>query len=86
MKLRSGKILSKTENHNPIYKSQKDYEKKLKINFKKWKTLINNKILFHYNMSCEDIPDLPYYDYFVEGVPVEQIVEYIKKEFFFYIE
>ena len=85
MKLRSGKNLAnKLYSHNPIYKSQIDYEKKLKINFKKWKTHINNKILFHHNMGCDDIPDLPYYDYFVEGIPVQQIVDYIKKEFFFY--
>ena len=85
MELRSGKILSnKTEKHNPTYNSVTDYEMKLEKNFKEWKTEINNKIIYQYNMSCDDIPVLPYYDYFVEGISVEQIVEYIKNEFFYF--
>ena len=85
MKLRSGKLVyNKEQSHNPYYKSQIDYENTITKNFNIWKRKINNTILFNYNMGCDNIPDIPYYDYFVEGITVQQIVDYIKKEFFFY--
>ena len=82
MQLRSGKIY-KTQLHNPNEISKERYEEVLKNNFNLWKNTINNKIIEKYNMSCEDIPDLPYYDYFVEGVTVRHVIEYIENEFFY---
>ena len=72
MKLRSGKIY-KPQFHNPYENDIKKYEEKLDYNFNLWKKEINNKIIQKYNMSCDDIPDLPYFDYFVEGVQVKFI-------------
>lgn len=85
MQLRSGKTYEK-QLHNPEFISQQSYENKLKNNFMIWKNKINNTILQKYNMSCEDIPDLPYYDYFVEGIKPKQIVEYIENEFFYFTD
>ena len=34
---------------------------------------INDLVYKKYCMDCEDIPDLPYFDYFVEGISTQDV-------------
>ena len=81
MELRSGTIYN---NHmSKQEEEEEEYERELSTNFSKWKKTINDMLYEKYCMDCDDIPDLAYFDYFVEGISVEQVFSYIEKEFFF---
>lgn len=77
MELRSGKIYE-----NEIDYDEEKYEMELSTNFTKWKKVINDLVYKKYSLGCEDIPDLPYFDYFVESFSTQDVFEHIEKEFF----
>ena len=70
MKTRSGLTYNFTEKTTDDSSS---YYTDLGKQFQRWKKDINNLVLNHLSISCDDLPDIDYYSLFVENITAEQV-------------
>lgn len=50
--------------------------------FMTWKAGINEQIIEELGIECDDIPDFPYYDCFIENVEMVQVLNQIRSQFY----
>tara|TARA_B100000768_G_C11233541_1_gene356199 strand:+ start:454 stop:696 length:243 start_codon:yes stop_codon:yes gene_type:complete len=62
--------------------SNTNYYLNLANTFQEWKNKINELVLTQINLGCEDLPDIDYYNLFVEGVPEEQVKNKLVYDFY----
>ena len=56
---------------------EEEYYNNLENLFAQWKQIVNAIVLHNYGMGCEDIPDFPYYDCFVEHISPHEMFQII---------
>lgn len=44
------------------------------MNFKQWENKVNELMIKHYGAGVDDIPDMPYYDWFTDDITPESAV------------
>ncbi len=79
MKLRSGKIYYYDINDEPEYQ----YYARLGRQFNTWKAEVNRLCIREVNLGCDDLPDMPYYSYFVEGVTSKRMKDLLLRDTYY---
>ena len=59
------------------FENEEEYYYNLDNLFPLWKLIVNAIVLHNYRMGCDDIPDFPYYDCFVEHISPHQMFQII---------
>lgn len=88
MHLRSGTTYNYTNDSNNVYEtSDYDYEyyATLGRNFNTWKANVNRICLRETNLGCDDLPDMDYYSYFVEGVTFQRMAALLLRGLYYNI-
>lgn len=62
--------------------NEEEYYNNLENLFSQWKQIVNAIVLHNYGMGCEDIPDFPYYDCFVEHISPHEMFQIIHGNMF----
>ena len=57
--------------------NEDEYYNTLENLFSHWKQIVNAIVVHNYGMGCEDIPDFPYYDCFVEHISPHEMFQII---------
>ena len=57
--------------------SDEEYYNTLDNLFAHWKQIVNSIVLHNYGMGCDDIPDFPYYDLFLENISQHEMFQII---------
>jgi len=50
--------------------------------FQDWKNKVNNLALKQLKLSCDELPDIDYYNLFVEGITAEQVKDKLVYDFY----
>ena len=87
MHLRSGTIYNYLPNQNQSpspsqvehIDDEEEYYNNLENLFVQWKQIVNAIVLHNYGMGCDDIPDFPYYDCFVEHISPHEMFQIIDR-------
>ena len=79
MKLRNGKVYYYDINDEPEYQ----YYTRLARNFNTWKARVNRVCQREVGLGCDDLPDMDYYNYFVEGVTFQRMAQILLREVYF---
>ena len=61
---------------------EEEYYNNLENLFSQWKQIVNAIVLHNYGMACDDIPDFPYYDCFVEHISPHEMFQIIDRNMF----
>lgn len=82
MELRSGNIIY-NENNMDFNDPDEEYYNNLGRQFNIWKGHINRFCLREVNMGCDDLPDMPYYDCFVEGITARDMATKLLRDCYY---
>ena len=80
MELRNGKIYT-----NQVTKDEEEYQyyANLGRRFNTWKANVNSICRREVNLGCDDLPDMDYYNCFVEGVTAQSMAHHLLREVYY---
>ena len=83
MLLRSGTTYNENTNVYETNDPNYEYYATLARNFNTWKGNVNRICIRRVNMSCDDLPDVDYYNHFVEGVSFQRMAEILLRDLYY---